>query len=260
MSAETVVRAGDEALEVHPALTGLERRRRLARARLSLIGDARPAGRPLEDLLKPALSAGVDVFQLRDKRLGDAELLAVARRAQVLTRAAGALLIINDRPDLAAAVDADGVHIGQDDGGVAQARRWVGGARLVGLSTHSARQVADAHDGVDVDYIGVGPVHATPTKPGRRAVGLRLIRHAAQHATLPFFAIGGIDATNVGAVVDAGARRIAVVRAVWGPPGPSPATSPASAVGALLHALAAAPPDAEHPLASSPPVPFRGPA
>src|SRR5204863_3414829 len=123
----------------------------------------------------------------------------------------GALFLVNDRPDLAAACDADGVHVGQDDAPVAEARAVVGPERLVGLSTHAQAEV-DAAAGVD--YIAVGPVHATPTKPGRPATGLAPVSHAAAHARVPFFAIGGIDAGNLHDVMAAGARRVVVVRAI----------------------------------------------
>jgi thiamine-phosphate pyrophosphorylase len=123
----------------------------------------------------------------------------------------GALFILNDHPELVAAAGADGVHLGQDDTPVAAARDIVGEGRLIGLSTHTPEQI---DGGAGPDYIGVGPVHATPTKPGRPAVGLELVRYAAAHATVPFFAIGGIDAGNAGAVRAAGARRVAVVRAL----------------------------------------------
>ena len=125
----------------------------------------------------------------------------------------GALFVVNDRPDLAAACGADGVHVGQDDVPVAEARAAVGEDRIVGLSTHSPAQI-DAAASAGVDYIGVGPVHATPTKPGRPAVGVELVSYAAGHAQVPWFAIGGINPTNVDAVVDAGAERVVVVRAL----------------------------------------------
>jgi thiamine-phosphate pyrophosphorylase len=188
-----------------------DRRARLQRAALYLVCDLRPGGRALGDVLAAALAGGVDVVQLRDKAASDDELLAAAAIARGLCDDAGALLILNDRPDLVAAAGADGCHVGQDDMGVAQARALAGPEALVGRSTHAPQDIAAA---ADADYIGVGPVHATPTKPGRPAVGLALVRHAAAHATVPFFAIGGIDATNAGAVVAAGARRIAVVRAI----------------------------------------------
>ena len=185
-----------------------ERRERLGRARLYLVCDERP-----DAFLEAALRGGVDVVQLRIKHGSDEQIISAARRYATVCRRAGALLIVNDRPDLARTVGADGVHVGQDDPAVAQAREIVGPECLVGLSTHSPAQI-DAAGAQDVDYIGVGPVHATPTKPGRPAVGLELVRYAAAHAEVPFFAIGGIDAGNVGAVHAAGARRVAVVRAL----------------------------------------------
>jgi thiamine-phosphate pyrophosphorylase len=143
---------------------------------------------------------------------GDAIVDAGRRFARVCAEH-GALLILNDRPDLVERAGADGVHVGQDDVPVADARRMVGPDRLIGLSTHSRQQVLAA-DEVDVDYIGVGPVHETPTKPGRPAVGLELIEHAARCARMPFFAIGGITPGNIAAVCEAGAARVAVVRAL----------------------------------------------
>lgn len=150
-------------------------------------------------------------MQLRMKEADDEEIIATARRFSAVCAEHQALLIINDRPDLVAAAGADGVHVGQDDVAVAEARSIVGPERLVGLSTHTPAQIDAA---VDVDYIGVGPVHATPTKPGRPAVGFELVRYAAAHATVPFFAIGGIAPDNVAAVRAAGARRVAAVRAL----------------------------------------------
>ncbi len=124
-----------------------------------------------------------------------------------------ALFVLNDRPELVAQAGADGVHVGQDDVPVSRARALVGRDRLVGLSTHSPAQIEVANEAT-VDYIGVGPVHETPTKPGRPAVGLELVSHAARHARIPFFAIGGISAENIDAVTSAGATRVAVVRAL----------------------------------------------
>ena len=199
-----------------------DRRSRLARAALYLVCSTRPGDRALADVLGPALAGGVDIVQLRDKSVTDAELLAAAATARALCDAAGALLILNDRPDLVAAAGADGCHVGQQDMDVARARALAGADALVGRSTHSPRDIAAAGD---ADYIGVGPVHATPTKPGRPAVGLELVRHAAAHASVPFFAIGGIDADNAGAVLAAGARRIAVVRAIAGAADPCAAAA-----------------------------------
>jgi thiamine-phosphate pyrophosphorylase len=183
-----------------------ERRQRLNEARLYLVCDQR-AGAFLDEVL----SAGVDIVQLRMKDAPDEQVLSEGRRFAEVCAAHDALFILNDRPDLAAELGADGVHVGQDDVSVQDARQTVGADRLVGLSTHTAKQI-DTAEGAD--YIGVGPVHATPTKPGRPATGLDYVRHAAQTAQLPWFAIGGIDATNVGELIRAGARRIVVVRAI----------------------------------------------
>ena len=184
------------------------RRQRLQGAHLYLVCDDRP-----DHFLAAALRGGVDIVQLRIKDGSDDEVLAAARRFRSACDAHDALFILNDRPDLVRAADADGVHVGQDDAAVTQARELVGPDRLLGLSTHSPAQIEAAAD-TDVDYIGVGPVHATPTKPGRPAVGLELVRYAASNACVPFFAIGGISTANVKAVAAAGAERIAVVRAL----------------------------------------------
>jgi thiamine-phosphate pyrophosphorylase len=179
-----------------------DRRERLHRSRLYLVCDDRP-----NDFLEAALRGGVEIVQLRMKDAPDDVILRAAERFA----RHNVLVIINDRPDLAAAAGADGVHLGQDDVPVGEARAIVGADRLIGLSTHTPEQI-DAAAGVD--YVGVGPVYETPTKPGRAAVGLELVRYAADHARVPFFAIGGIEAGNVAAVRAAGAERIAVVRAV----------------------------------------------
>lgn len=197
-----------------------ERRQRLSEARLYLVCDERAGG-----FLDEVLTAGVGIVQLRMKDAPDEQILRQGRHFAALCAAHDALFILNDRPDLAVGLGADGVHVGQDDLPVQEARRIVGPDRLVGLSTHTPQQI-DTAEGAD--YIGVGPVHATPTKPGRPAVGLDLVRYAAEHATVPFFAIGGITADNVDAVRDAGATRVAVVRAVV------EAEDPAHAVRALL--------------------------
>ena len=185
----------------------MDRRARLAQARLYFIADATAVG----ETLRAALAGGVDVFQLREKGLGDSPLLYAADAARELCTQAGALFVVNDRPDCAVSADADGVHVGQDDVSVAAARRVVGDDRLVGLSTHSPEQI-DAADGAD--YLGVGPVHATPTKAGRPAVGLELVRYAAAHARVPWFAIGGLNEGTLAPVLAAGAGRASVVRAI----------------------------------------------
>ena len=193
-------------------------RQALQRARLYLVGDALD-----DEILNQAIGGGVDVIQLRMKTATDEEIVTAGRRYAAVCADHGVVFILNDRPDLVEAAGADGVHVGQDDAAVAEARRRVGPDRIVGLSTHSPAQIDAAGREPELDYIGVGPVHATPTKPGRPAVGLDLVRYAAAHATLPFFAIGGIDRDNVAAVHAAGARRIAVVRAIAEARDPGPA-------------------------------------
>jgi thiamine-phosphate pyrophosphorylase len=187
-------------------------------ARLYLVCDERP-----DTFLEQTLRGGVDLVQLRLKDAGDEAIVSIARRYAAVCRAHDVPLILHDRPDLVDAAGADGVHVGQDDVAVAQARALVGRDRIVGLSTHSPAQVDAAAAEPEIDYIGVGPVHATPTKPGRPAVGLDLVRYAAAHAGTPFFAIGGIDAGNLAAVRAAGATRIAVVRAITDAPDPEAA-------------------------------------
>jgi thiamine-phosphate pyrophosphorylase len=199
-------------------------RQRLRSARLYLVCDARSL-----EFLQAALRGGVDIVQLRMKQSSDEEILSTARQYARVCNQQGALFILNDRPDLAIAAGADGVHVGQDDTRTDEARAIVGRDRLVGLSTHTPEQIDAAHG---VDYIGVGPVHETPTKPGRAAVGLELVRYAAAYAHAPFFAIGGIEPDNVEAVRDAGAERIAVVRAL------TEAPEPERAARELLSALA----------------------
>jgi thiamine-phosphate pyrophosphorylase len=187
----------------------------LTAARLYLV-----CGEQTDDFLHQALRGGVDLVQLRLKDAPDETIVVTARRYAAVCRDHGVPLILNDRPDLVREAGADGVHVGQDDTPVAQARALVGPDRIVGLSTHSPAQIDAAGTEPEIDYIGVGPVHATPTKPGRPAVGLDLVRYAAAHAATPFFAIGGIDAGNVAAVRAAGATRIAVVRAITDAPDP----------------------------------------
>jgi thiamine-phosphate pyrophosphorylase len=192
---------------------------RLAQARLYLVCDLIS-----EERLDAALRGGVDIVQLRCKAATDSQILAAARRFAEVCARHEVPLILNDRPDLVAAAGADGVHLGQDDLPVAAAREIVGSGATVGLSTHSPAQI-DSGTAQAVDYIGVGPVYATPTKPGRAPVGASLVAYAAHHARLPFFAIGGIDTETIGAVVEAGARRVAVVRAITAAQDPERAAS-----------------------------------
>jgi thiamine-phosphate pyrophosphorylase len=191
----------------------MDRRARLRRTRLYFICDDMPGGRPLADVLPRALAGGVDLFQLRIKDQDDDAVVGVARQAREACDAAGALFVLNDRPELVQSTGADGVHVGQDDVAVARAREIVGPERLVGVSTHAPDQLAAAV-AAGADYAGVGPVMETPTKPGRAAVGFEYVRHAAKQSQIPFFAIGGIDIAAVSAVAAAGSHRIAVVRAI----------------------------------------------
>jgi thiamine-phosphate pyrophosphorylase len=202
---------------------GERRRERLGRASLYLVCGPESAG-----LLPGVLAAGVDIVQLRAKDATEARVLEAAEVFRRCADDAGALFVLNDRPDLAVSAGADGVHLGQDDMAVDRARSVVGSERLIGLSTHGPAQL-DAAEGVD--YIAVGPVHATPTKPGRPAIGLEPVRYAAEHARIPWFAIGGLHGGNIGDAIAAGAQRVVVVRAI------TEASDPALAARALRAAL-----------------------
>lgn len=209
-------------------------RNRLGRSLLYLVTPESPRMGDLDEFLPRVLEAGVDVVQLRCKQMEARELLersAVVRRR---TSEFGALFIVNDRVDVAIAAGADGVHLGQDDLPVAEARRQMGPVPVIGLSTHSREQLIAAMH-TEADYAAVGPVFPTPTKPGRPSVGLDLVSFAADRAPKPLFAIGGIDPSNVQRVVEAGASRIAVVRALV------QADDPGAAARALVRALRAAP-------------------
>ena len=199
-------------------------RERLAAARLYLCTDARREQGDLAEFVDAALAGGVDVVQLRDKgsagerthgpleALGELAALAVLGAA---ARRHGALLAVNDRADLALAAGADVLHLGQDDLPVAQARRILGPDVVLGRSTHDVAQARAAAVEDGVDYFCTGPCWPTPTKPGRTAPGLELVRATAAGAlTRPWFAIGGIDVQRLPAVLDAGATRIVVVRAI----------------------------------------------
>jgi thiamine-phosphate pyrophosphorylase len=193
---------------------------RLAQARLYFVTD----GSTGEYELREALAGGVDVLQLREKNGSDEEILAAAATFRALCDEHDALFVVNDRPDLALAAGADAVHVGQGDEAVASVRERVGRGMLIGLSTHSREQLAAALE-TDADYVCVGPVYATPTKPDYPAVGLDLVRHAVEMADRPWFAIGGIDGTNVDEVAAAGAPRVAVVRAIRDAPEPRAAAA-----------------------------------
>jgi thiamine-phosphate pyrophosphorylase len=211
------------------SVRGEARRARLARARLYVVTGARRDHGDLAEFLDGILAAGVDVVQLREK---DAEAGDLLRWGAVFGDAArrhGALFVVNDRPDVAVALDADGVHIGQNDLPADVVRRLVGPEPLIGVSTHGEEQrsAASRH----ADYVCVGPIHATPTKEGRPPIGLEPVRAASEREDRPWFAIGGLNEETVPAAVHAGARRIVVVRAV------TEAADPAAAAQRLLELL-----------------------
>lgn len=214
---------------------GTARRARLAAARLYLCTDARSETGDLPEFVDAVLAGGVDVVQLRDKELEARPELEALEVIADACRRHGALVAVNDRADVAAAARPDVLHLGQDDLPVKVARAILGEEILIGRSTHSPAEVAAAIDEEESDYFCVGPCWPTPTKPGRPAPGLGLVaRTAATATTKCWFAIGGIDADNLDAVLDAGARRIVVVRAL------TRADDPTAAARALATRLAAA--------------------
>ena len=190
-------------------------RAKLADARLYLCTDARRSQGDLPEFLDAVLAGGVDIVQLRDKGMEAAEELEHLEVFADACRRHGRLLAVNDRADVAHAAKADVLHLGQGDLPVPAARAVIGGAPLVGRSTHSEAEAAAAAAQPGVDYFCTGPCWPTPTKPGRHAPGLDLVRYAATLTTdRPWFAIGGIDAANLDEVTEAGARRVVVVRAL----------------------------------------------
>lgn len=210
-------------------------RERLAAARLYLCTDGREREGDLPEFLDAVLGAGVDVVQLRQKGLEAAHELALLEVFRAACDKHGTLLSVNDRADVAYAAGADVLHLGQDDLPVAVAREIIGPGPLVGLSTHAEAETAGAAEAGGVDYFCVGPVWPTPTKPGRPAPGLPLLRFAARlGAARPWFAIGGISLASLDEVLAAGARRVVVVRALTG------AEDPAAVAAALTARLAAA--------------------
>jgi thiamine-phosphate pyrophosphorylase len=213
-----------------PEGLGPLRRQRLDWARLYLVCDARPHGRDPEELVRAALAGGAGMVELRDPGSPRNVVERAGKTFRRLADTYSALFIVNDDPYLAVEMDADGVHLGQDDMNAAEARQIVGADAIIGLSTHSREQVEAAAE-QPVDYISVGPIWETPTKAGRPATGLELIRTAAEVAAVPWFAIGGIAPDNVDSVVSAGAERLCVVRAI------RDAEDPRAAAAALFEAV-----------------------
>jgi thiamine-phosphate pyrophosphorylase len=218
-------------LERAVALAGTSRAR-LRDARLYVLLTRAQCVASLDWTIREAARGGVDVFQLREKSLSDRELLALARAVRRWTRETGTLFVVNDRPDIARLCEADGVHLGQHDLTVKDARRIAGPDLLIGVSTHSLDQLrAAVLDGAD--YTGIGPTFPSKTKAFDAFPGLDFVRAATAETALPQFALGGIGPENVGAVVAAGARRVAVGSAICA------ADDPERAARALKEAIGA---------------------
>lgn len=201
------------AAKLEMELRGNVLRERLERSHLYVLVDACESESAFCELVQTLIDSSVDVIQLRDSSVDDRTLLSRARAAIKITRAADSLFIVNDRPDIAAAADADGIHVGQEEIPVVDARQIVGPNRLIGLSTHSIEQARESL-AVGADYIGCGPVFPGRTKSFDSYVGVDFLREVAAEISLPAFAIGGIDAANVDQVIEAGVNRIAVTGAV----------------------------------------------
>ena len=225
----------EEARPVSGIAEGEPMRGRLASARLYLCTDARLRQGDLAEFAGAVLGAGVDIIQLRHKGLEARQEMACLEVLRRACDAHGALLAVNDRADIARAVGADVLHLGQQDLPVPVARAILGAAPIIGRSTHTEAEAAEAAREPGVDYFCAGPVWTTPTKPGRPAAGFGVLRHAASlDTTRPWFAIGGISLAHLDQVLDAGARRVVVVRAI------ADAPDPAAAAGEFARRLASA--------------------
>jgi thiamine-phosphate pyrophosphorylase len=201
-------------------------RERLNSARLYLCTDARERRADLAGFLDTVLGAGVDIVQLRQKGLEARKEIGYLSVFREACERHGALFAVNDRADVAHAVAADVLHLGQDDLPVPVAREILGTAPLIGRSTHAEKETAAAAAEDGVDYYCAGPVWPTPTKPGRPAPGLPLLSYASRlPAARPWFAIGGIDLGNLDEVLAAGARRVVIVRAITEAPDPGAAAA-----------------------------------
>ena len=188
---------------------------RLTNSKLYIVFNPEDAGRcgaTPEEMVHAFLQGGADIIQLRDKKTPDQDLIDLASDLRKITQSAGKLFIVNDRPSLARASGADGVHLGQKDGSIMNARALLGPDSLVGRSTHSVSQALNALE-EGADYIGFGPIFQTPTKPDYPPVGLDNLKRVSQKISIPFFAIGSIDQENIESVITQGASRVAVVRA-----------------------------------------------
>jgi thiamine-phosphate pyrophosphorylase len=170
-------------------------------------------GRDMIHAVSRSLDAGVEIIQFRDKESSDRDFFETGKKIKKLTEGKKVLFIVNDRVDMAVALGADGVHLGQDDIPVEKAREALGKNKIIGLSTHSLEQIREAAE-KGLDYVAVGPVFATPTKPGYKAVGLELVAKAKKELNIPVVGIGGINESNINEVMNAGADKAAIVRAV----------------------------------------------
>ena len=211
-------------------LLGFDARDRLAEVKLCVLLTGSACSLSLDWTIAEAAAGGAGMFQLREKRLDDRSLLERARHVRKWTRQAGALFVVNDRPDIARLVDADGVHLGQNDMPVMEARRILGPDKLIGVSTHDLDQLRQAiRDGAS--YVGVGPTFPSGTKDFTEFAGLEFVRQAVAETSLPAFVIGGVNEDTICAAVAAGAKRVAVSRAIC------QANDPRAAAAALLGAL-----------------------
>lgn len=165
----------------------------------------------LSEFTELVIQGGVDIVQLREKQQPDQKILESARELQSLCRTHSVPFIVNDRPDIALLSDADGVHVGQEDLKISDVRRLIGSNRILGLSTHSKSELLEAIS-LDVDYISVGPIEQTPTKPGRQGTGEEFLVFASQFVKLPFFVTGGVDPSKIARLKELGASRFVVVR------------------------------------------------
>lgn len=200
---------------MHSEIINVYKKKKLESCKLYLVTDRKKFSdlQKFYDAIAKALQGGVDIVQLREKDTPVREFIEIARFVKELCTHYNKIFIINDRVDVAMAVNADGVHLGQEDMDLLTARKILGHEAIIGNSTHKPEDALSAMKN-GADYIGVGPVFSTPTKPGRQAVGYEYVKWASQNVNIPFFAIGGINPENIEEVIEAGATRIAAVRAI----------------------------------------------
>lgn len=192
---------------------GKNLRKAINKARLYVLLTTDLCRQPVLDTARFAVDGGADVLQLRGKDLSDEEFFRLALELRELTWSLNIIFIVNDRPDIATRAYADGLHIGQDDMPIEEARRMIGEGKLIGFSAHSVEQARQAQSR-GADYLGVGPIFATNTKTQAKPVGTPLIEQVIKEIDIPVFAIGGINRDNIGRVLAAGATRVAVCSAV----------------------------------------------